>query len=105
MCVFFQFVGSHHGPPSHIGLPAIHLRTADVAQTFAQTLAAPPLDDPQSLTEFARAHLRAKFLAAQAGITGVNFAIAETGGIVVCTNEGNADLGTALPALHIASMG
>jgi L-lactate dehydrogenase complex protein LldF len=92
-------------PPSHIVMPAIHLRTADVAQTFASALGAPPLADPQSLAEFARGHLRAKFLAAQAGITGVNFAIAETGGIVVCTNEGNADLGMALPPLHIACMG
>jgi len=92
-------------PPSHIVLPAIHLRTADVSETFSRTLGAPPLADAQSLTEFARSHLRAKFLAAQAGITGVNFAIAETGGIVVCTNEGNADLGTALPDLHIACMG
>jgi len=92
-------------PPSHIVMPAIHLRTADVAQTFASTLGAPPLADPESLAEFARGHLRAKFLGAQAGITGVNFAIAETGGIVVCTNEGNADLGMALPPLHIACMG
>jgi L-lactate dehydrogenase complex protein LldF len=92
-------------PPSHIVLPAIHLRTKDVAETFTRRLAAPPLADAEALTRFARAHLREKFLAAQAGITGVNFAIAETGGIVVCTNEGNADLGTALPPLHIACMG
>jgi L-lactate dehydrogenase complex protein LldF len=92
-------------PPSHIVLPAIHLRMRDVAETFTRTLDAPMLSDAVSLTRFARAHLRAKFLAAEAGITGVNFAIAETGGIVVCTNEGNADLGTALPKLHIACMG
>ncbi|MEO8179480.1 MAG: lactate utilization protein B [Deltaproteobacteria bacterium] len=92
-------------PPSHIVLPAIHLRTGDVAETFSRTLGAPPLGDAESLTEFARAHLRAKFLAAEAGITGVNFAVAETGGFVVCTNEGNADLGMALPPLHIACMG
>jgi L-lactate dehydrogenase complex protein LldF len=92
-------------PPSHIVLPAIHLRKEDVARTFSQTLGAPPLGDAIALTEFARGHLRAKFLAAQAGITGVNFAIAETGGVVVCTNEGNADLGTSLPPLHIACMG
>ena len=61
--------------------------------------------DPSYLTEAARHHLREKFLAADAGITGVNFAIAETGGIVVCTNEGNADLGVTLPRLHIACMG
>jgi L-lactate dehydrogenase complex protein LldF len=92
-------------PPSHIVLPAIHLRTRDVAETFTRTLGAPALGDAVSLTRFAREHLRAKFLAAQAGITGVNFAIAETGGFVVCTNEGNADLGTALPKLHIACRG
>jgi L-lactate dehydrogenase complex protein LldF len=92
-------------PPSHIVLPAIHLRMRDVAETFTRTLGAPPLSDAVSLTQFARAHLRAKFLAAEAGITGVNFAVAETGGVVVCTNEGNADLGTALPSLHIACMG
>ncbi|HWO14157.1 MAG TPA: LUD domain-containing protein, partial [Polyangiaceae bacterium] len=92
-------------PPSHIVLPAIHLRTADVADTFARTLDAPALEGPAALAAFARQHLRAKFLAAEAGITGVNFAIAETGGVVVCTNEGNADLGTALPPLHIACMG
>ena len=92
-------------PPSHIVLPAIHLRKKDVADTFTRRLGAPPLDDAEALTRFARAHLREKFLAAQAGITGVNFAIAQTGGIVVCTNEGNADLGTALPSLHIACMG
>lgn len=92
-------------PPSHIVLPAIHLRKSDVAETFTRRLGAPPLADAEALTLFARNHLRQKFLAAQAGITGVNFAIAETGGIVVCTNEGNADLGTALPPLHIACMG
>jgi L-lactate dehydrogenase complex protein LldF len=49
--------------------------------------------------------LRQVFLEADAGITGVNFAVAETGGIVICTNEGNADLGVSLPKLHIACMG
>ena len=61
--------------------------------------------DPNYLAEAARQHLRAKFLAAEVGITGVNFAIAETGGFVVCTNEGNADLGVSLPKVHIACMG
>ena len=92
-------------PPSHIVLPAIHLRTADVSETFSSTLGAPPRQDADALAAFAREHLRAKFLAAGAGITGVNFAVAQTGGVVVCTNEGNADLGTALPPLHIACMG
>ena len=93
-------------PPSHIVLPAIHLKKQDVGDTFAEHLGTKPgADDPKYLTEAARGHLREKFLAAHAGLTGVNFAIAETGGIVVCTNEGNADLGVALPQVHIASMG
>lgn len=93
-------------PPSHIVLPAIHLKKQDVGDTFHQHLGTKAgADDPQYLTESARGHLREKFMAADAGITGVNFAIAETGGVVVCTNEGNADLGVALPKLHIACMG
>jgi L-lactate dehydrogenase complex protein LldF len=93
-------------PPSHIVLPAIHIKKEEVGKTFHQHLGtAAGASDPQYLTEAARGHLRGKFLAAEAGITGVNFGIAETGGIVICTNEGNADLGASLPPLHIASMG
>lgn len=93
-------------PPSHIVLPAIHVRKEEVGELFETHLATEPGNsDPQYLTEAARGHLREKFLAAEAGITGVNFAVAESGGIVICTNEGNADLGTALPKLHIASVG
>ncbi len=93
-------------PPSHIVLPAIHLKKQDVGDTFHKHLGTDAgADDPQYLTEAARGHLRQKFMDAQAGITGVNFAIAETGGVVVCTNEGNADLGVALPPVHIACMG
>jgi L-lactate dehydrogenase complex protein LldF len=93
-------------PPSHIVLPAIHIRREQVGQLFHEHLGTDAgASDPAYLTEAARGHLRERFLAADAGITGVNFAVAETGGIVVCTNEGNADLGVALPALHIASMG
>ena len=92
--------------PSHIVMPAIHLRRQEIGALFHAELGTPAgLDDPTRLTLAARADLRRRFLGAQAGITGVNFAIAETGGIVVCTNEGNADLGTALPPLHIACMG
>jgi L-lactate dehydrogenase complex protein LldF len=92
--------------PSHIVMPAIHLRRKEIGALFHAELGTPAgLDDPTRLTLAARTDLRRRFLGAQAGITGVNFAIAETGGIVVCTNEGNADLGTALPPLHIACMG
>ena len=93
-------------PPSHIVLPAIHLKKEEVGELFHQHLGTPEgLARPEPLVEAARRDLRRRFLAAQAGITGVNFGIAETGGLVVCTNEGNADLGTSLPPLHIASMG
>ncbi len=93
-------------PPSHIVMPAIHLKKEEIGELFHEKLgSAVGLSDPKLLTEIARQHLREKFLAAEAGITGVNFAIAETGGFVVCTNEGNGDLSTALPPLHIACMG
>lgn len=93
-------------PPSHIVMPAIHLRRGEIGETFERTMGAPPgLDDPDALTAIARRDLRARFLAAQAGITGVNFAVAETGSLVVVSNEGNVDLGTALPPLHIACVG
>jgi L-lactate dehydrogenase complex protein LldF len=92
--------------PSHIVLPAIHLRKEDVGETFHQHLGTPKGNsDPKFLAGAARGELRDRFLQAEAGITGVNFAVAETGGLVVCTNEGNADLGASLPPLHIACMG
>ena len=92
--------------PSHIVLPAIHIKKEEVGETFHEHLGTDEgADDPQYLTEAARGHLRGKFLQGEVGITGVNFAIAETGGIVVCTNEGNADLGVSLPRVHIACMG
>lgn len=93
-------------PPSHIVMPAIHLKKEEIGETFHEHLGTPAGEaDPDALTAAARVHLRERFLAADAALTGVNFAIAETGGIVVCTNEGNADLGTALAPVHIASMG
>jgi L-lactate dehydrogenase complex protein LldF len=92
--------------PSHIVLPAIHLRKEEVGETFHEHLGTPAgLADPTLLTAAAREHLRARFLTADAALTGVNFLVAETGGLVVCTNEGNADLGTALAPIHIASVG
>lgn len=93
-------------PPSHIVLPAIHIKKEEVGALFHERLGTEAgATDPKYLTEAARGHLRQKFMAADAGITGVNFAVAETGGIVVCTNEGNADLGVSLPKLHIACVG
>ena len=101
-----RIVQLRHEPPSHIVLPAIHLKKQDIGKLFHEKLGTEQgASDPKYLTEAARGHLREKFMAAQAGLTGVNFAIAETGGLVVCTNEGNADMGTSLPPIHIACMG
>ena len=92
--------------PSHIVLPAIHIRKEEVGECFHEHLGTEKgASDPNYLTEAARNHLRERFCKADAGLTGVNFAIAETGGIVICTNEGNADLGVGLPKVHIACMG
>ncbi len=101
-----RIVQLRNEPPSHIVLPAIHIRKEEVGSTFHEHLGTPAGEaDPIRLTQAACQHLRERFLAADAAITGVNFAVAETGGIVICTNEGNADLGVSLPKLHIACMG
>jgi L-lactate dehydrogenase complex protein LldF len=93
-------------PPSHIVLPCIHWKKEEIGELFHQHLGTPKGNaDPQFLTAAAREHLRHRFLTSRAAITGVNFGIAETGEIVVCTNEGNADLGVQLADIHIACMG
>jgi L-lactate dehydrogenase complex protein LldF len=95
-----------HQPPSHIVMPAIHVRKEEIGALFHETMGtAAGESDPQVLTEAARGDLRGRFLGADAALTGVNFAVAETGAVVVCTNEGNADLGVHLAPVHIASMG
>jgi L-lactate dehydrogenase complex protein LldF len=87
-------------------MPAIHTKREEIGELFHQVIGTEKgATDPDYLVKAARGHLRKRFLEADAGLTGVNFAIAETGGFVVCTNEGNADLGTSLPRLHIACMG
>jgi len=92
--------------PSHIVLPAIHLKKEDVSNTFHKYLNTEKgNNDPQYLAEAARQHLRSKFIFSELAITGVNFAVAETGGFVVCTNEGNADMGVHAAGIHIACMG
>lgn len=101
-----RIVQFRNEPPSHIVLPAIHLKKEDVSNTFHEHLNTEKgNNDPKYLTEAARQHLRDKFIAADLAITGVNFAVAETGGFVVCTNEGNADMGAHLANVHIACMG
>jgi L-lactate dehydrogenase complex protein LldF len=93
-------------PPSHIVLPCIHKKKGEIGDLFHMYLGTPSnLDDPQQLTEAARIHLRDTFLTRKVALTGVNFAVAETGEFVVCTNEGNADMGAHLANVHIACMG
>ena len=78
----------------------------EIGALFHRHMATPAGEtDPDRLMAGARADLRERFLAAQAGVTGANFAIAETGAIVLVTNEGNADLGTSLPPLQITCVG
>jgi len=93
-------------PPSHIVLPCIHKKKEEIGDLFHEHLGTEAgMSDPQVLTETARQHLREVFLTRRAALTGVNFAVAETGEFVVCTNEGNADMGAHLADVHIASMG
>jgi len=93
-------------PPSHIVMPAIHKKREEIDELFHQHLNTELSGgDEVYLTREARKHLRQKFLDADGAITGVNFAVAETGTIVVCTNEGNADMGVHSTKLHIACMG
>jgi len=91
--------------PSHIVMPAIHRKKEEVAALFHRTLGTREDPDPVYLAEAARRHLRGLMASADAALTGVNFAVAETGAMVVCTNEGNADVGAHLAPVHIASMG
>jgi L-lactate dehydrogenase complex protein LldF len=94
-----------HELPSHIIMPAVHLRKAQIEADFRRVHKDLPkerkLDEPAALLAEARATLRAKFLAADVGITGANFLIAETGSAVIVTNEGNGDLTATLPKVHI----
>jgi L-lactate dehydrogenase complex protein LldF len=92
--------------PSHIVLPCIHKKKEEIGTLFHEHLGTDEGNaDPVYLTGAARRHLRKHFLASRVALTGVNFAVAETGEIVVCTNEGNADLGVQLADVHIACMG
>ena len=113
-----------HKAPSHIIMPAIHITREQVRENFreqgilehngdqgarsmgvADRRELEEKADPTYLTRCARYHLRDNFMTAECGMTGANFGIASTGEIVVCTNEGNADMSTSVPKLHIASIG
>lgn len=96
-----------HLRPSHIVVPAVHLTRDAVGEMFEQKGIS--IDngnhDPTYLTQCARHSLRQEFIKAEAGMTGCNFGVASTGDCVVCTNEGNADMSTSFPKLHIVAMG
>ncbi len=91
--------------PSHIITPAVHLRRSDVGHLFHEKLGIPYTEDVPTLTNTARKVLREVFLTADVGLSGVNFGVAETGGICLVTNEGNGRMVTTLPRTHIALMG
>ncbi|MDX1379140.1 MAG: LUD domain-containing protein, partial [Anaerolineales bacterium] len=91
--------------PSHIITPAVHLRRQEVGQLFHEKLNVPYTEDIPTMTNTARKVLRKVFLNADVGISGVNFGVAETGGICIVTNEGNGRMVTSLPPIHIALMG
>ncbi|MDP8208777.1 MAG: lactate utilization protein B [Candidatus Electryonea clarkiae] len=91
--------------PSHITMPAMHLTREDVGRLFEEKLHIDYTDNPEELTDIARNVLRQEFLAAGAGLCGVNFAVAETGHIATVTNEGNGRMVTTLPRVVIALMG
>lgn len=91
--------------PSHIIAPVLHMTRHDVGRLFADKLGVAETSIPKELNQIARDHLRGIFLTADAGISGVNMAVAESGSIVIVTNEGNGRLSTTLPRVHIALMG
>lgn len=95
-------------PPSHITAPSLHVSLQQVIDAFNEHHDVPrtaPLETADQLLVEARAVLRQKFLGADVGITGANFLVAETGGVVIVTNEGNADLTANLPDTHIVVTG
>ena len=91
--------------PTHIVTPAMHLSAEDAGKLFSEKLGEPFTAEHQALTAIARKHLRQDFIRADMGVSGVNFAMADTGTICVVENEGNAGLSTAAPPVHVALMG
>ena len=94
-----------HEGPSHMVMPAIHLSRYQVKDLFSEVTGARQEPDIEKLVKVARRELRSKFVEADMGVTGANFAIADTGTIGLVTNEGNARLVTTLPRVHVALLG
>jgi L-lactate dehydrogenase complex protein LldF len=91
--------------PSHIIVPAVHLKKEEIAALFSEKLRIDAPADPVELARIAREILREKFLSAEMGISGANFLVAETGTLVIVTNEGNGRMCTTMPDLHVAVVG
>jgi L-lactate dehydrogenase complex protein LldF len=94
-----------HEAPYHFVFPAMHLTREQISNLFQKELGSEPTDDPEALTMIARRVMRQKYVEADMGISGANFAIAETGMISITENEGNARLTCALPKIHLAVLG
>ncbi|MCC7232774.1 MAG: iron-sulfur cluster-binding protein [Bacteroidia bacterium] len=94
-----------HEHPYHIVTPAMHLSKEDVAKTFSEKYHLSDTSTPKEITAFVREQLREKYQVADAGITGANFLIADTGSVCVTENEGNAMMSVAFPKIHIAVAG
>ena len=92
-------------PPSHIVAPVIHKRLEEIAEIFHEKLDMPRTMDPAAMTSAARVRLRGEFFEAQMGVSGCNFAIAETGTICIVTNEGNGRMVSSLPKVYVVVMG
>jgi L-lactate dehydrogenase complex protein LldF len=92
-------------PPSHIVAPVIHRRIEDIAEILHEKLDMPRTLDAQEMCAIARAKLRSEFLTADMGVSGCNFAIAETGTVCIVTNEGNGRLTSGMPRVYVAVMG
>ena len=94
-----------HDRPSHIIAPIIHKDRRQIARTLSRELHADCPAEPAAMAELARRHLRGVFRTCDLGISGANFAIAETGTICICTNEGNGRMSTSRPRVHVVLMG
>ncbi|MBE2270438.1 MAG: iron-sulfur cluster-binding protein [Anaerolinea sp.] len=91
--------------PSHIIMPVMHMTKEQVRSLFMEKLDMPYTDHASEMTAFIRRHLRNKYIEADFGMSGGNFMIAETGSVVIVTNEGNGRLSTGVPKVHIAVVG
>lgn len=92
-------------PPSHIVAPAVHLRRKEISRLLTRELGVEPTEDVRLLTDLVRGVLREKFREAGMGLSGVNFAVAETGTLALVENEGNGRMVTSVPPVHVAMMG